>query len=194
MKFRRDIPGWLHSNEVDAIKRICSMVKDGRSVIEIGVFAGRTTQIFAQMLPSSDIYCVDPWPTEDLPEAWDGMTDYTGPAFKPEDVLFIFRNEVLRKFNNTHGIVGYFPDILAAHDIKNVGLIHWDTDTVHDKETTIQHFHKAWSMLPTGAVLSGHTFAAWMPNVVDSVRHFAMEVNVDVVLPPSTSIWYMVKN
>jgi hypothetical protein len=48
-------------------------------------------------------------------------------------------------------------------------------------------------MLPVGGILSGHTFAAWMPNVVDAVRHFSMEVNADVILPPSTSIWFMVK-
>jgi hypothetical protein len=192
-KFRTDIPGWLHSNEVNAITRICKMIPRKTSVIEVGVFAGRTTQVIADVITNENIYCVDPWPTFDHPVDWGGMTDYTGPAFENNDVENIFRREVVSKFKNVFPIKGLFPQALPMDKTDRIGLVHWDTDCVGDVALMKQQFRVSWALLCKGGILSGHTFAAWMPSVVQAAREFSMEVKCDIVLPPSGSIWYMIK-
>jgi hypothetical protein len=48
--------------------------------------------------------------------------------------------------------------------------------------------------LPVGGLLSGHTFAGWMPKVVTAVRNFAeWEAKAEVILPPNGSTWYLLK-
>lgn len=190
--FRTDIPGWIHSNEVVAMKRICSAVPTGKSIIEVGVFAGRTTQIFAEACPSSDIYCIDPWPLFTEKEIG-GMTDYTGGLF-PEDVRDVFMKEVASKYPNVHAVRGFFPDDFPP-DVGDVHLIHWDLsgDSTNNQALMRQHFSAAWNILPVGGMLSGRMLASWMPGVVEAVRSFSMERAADIVLPSSASVWYMTK-
>lgn len=192
MDFRKDIPGWLHSNEVEQVRRICSNVKDGQDILEIGVFAGRTTQIIASVCKSSNIYSIDPWPVSEPPMKWEGMTDYDGPEFDSNDVKGIFEREIVSKYNNVHLVQGKFPECIPK-EATNIGLIHWDTDNIDDKEMMMWQFNTAWDLLQPGGILSGHTFADWMPSVVNVVRHLGMFKNCDIILPPSSSIWYMRK-
>lgn len=191
-KFRKDIPGWLHSNEVQSITRICSIIPPQTDIIEVGVFAGRTTQVIASAITNQNIYCIDPWQVFDYDIKWDGMTDYTGPAFHNNDIEQIFKTEIASKYKNIIPIKGLFPNVIPA-DLESIGLIHWDTDCVNDVKLIKHQLRTSWSLLCNGGILSGHTFAAWMPNVVQAVREFAMEINCDIILPPSGSIWYMIR-
>lgn len=189
--FRKDIPGWLHSNEVSAIERLCSMVEPHTNIVEIGPFAGRTTQIIASQCKTNTIYSIDPWYTSDPPVVWDGINDYDGPVFNSNEVKNIFEREILQNFKNVKCIQGLFPQDFP--NIGNVSWIHWDTDTVNDIDELHVQLHTAYEYLKPNGVLSGHTFAYWMPSVVRAVREFAQRNNRDIILPPSGSIWYIKK-
>jgi hypothetical protein len=193
MIFRKDIPGWLHDSEISTVERLCNLIPEGKDVLEIGPFAGRTTQIFAQLCESRIIYSIDPWPIMEPPQVWTGMVCYDGPDFNTNDTKKIFHSEIVDKFSNVIPIHGRFPEDYPTEYTTNLGLVHWDTDNVTAVEDIDNELHAAWNILPVGGILSGHTFAYWMSNVVQAVRHFAIEKNVDVILPPSGSMWYMVK-
>lgn len=192
MDFRRDIPGWLHTNESKQIKRICELITPGSDILEVGVFAGRTTQILASCCKSSNIYCIDPWPVFTYPVNWGGMTDYTGPEYNSKNIKEVFDTEILSAYDNVVAVEGSFPSSVPT-DATNIGLIHWDTDNVDDRDMMLSQFDMAWQLLKEGGILSGHTFADWMPSVVNAVRHFGMKVDRNIILPPSGSIWYMIK-
>jgi hypothetical protein len=121
------------------------------------------------------------------------MTDYTGPKFDSNKVYDIFKTEVTDKYDRVETIIGYFPDDLTEQSKTDIGMIYWDTDCIDDLPEMIKQFNAAWDLLEPGGILGGHTFAWWMPNVVNVVREFAMSVNKDIVLPPSGSIWYILK-
>lgn len=189
--FRKDIPGWLNGSEVEAIERLCGMVAPYTNIIEIGPFAGRTTQVIASLCKTNTIHSIDPWPIQHPPRVWDGMLDYVGPPFDTNDVQGIFRREIMGKHSNVIGIHGEYPG--ACPKIDNVGWIHWDTDTIFNINDVLSQLNFAWTQLKPGGILSGHTFAWWMPNVVQAVRQFADEKKLDIVLPYGGSIWYTKK-
>ena len=193
MDFRRDIPGWLHSNEAPQVERICKMA-GGKTIIEVGVFAGRTTQVMASTCLTHDIYSIDPWPI--LPEGfkWEGMTDYTGEKFGINDTKRIFETEILAKYDNVHQIHGFFPGDLPIEATKNVGMVYWDSDSLDNARHVFDQFKYAWELMDGKGILGGHTFAHWMPVVVEAAREFGIYTGADVILPPSGSIWYMMKN
>ena len=189
--FRKDIPGWLHSSEVSAIERLCSMAEPNTNIIEIGPFAGRTTQVIASLCKTNVIYAIDPWFVTNPPRVWDGMNDYEGPVFNNNDVKNIFEQEIIGKYKNVIAVQGLFPQ--DCPKIKNIGWIHWDTDTVHNLIELNNQLETSWNLLKDNSILSGHTFAHWMPSVVQAVRDFANNHNTDIILPPSGSIWYIKK-
>lgn len=189
--FRKDIPGWLHSNEVSAIERLCSMAEPNTNIIEIGPFAGRTTQVIASLCKTNVIYAIDPWHITEPPIVWQGINDYNGPEFDSNGVKDIFQKEILEKHNNVVGIQGLFPQDFPT--MNNVSWIHWDTDTINDTVELHKQLQVSWNLLGKNSVLSGHTFAYWMPSVVQTVREFANIHNVDIILPASGSIWYIKK-
>jgi hypothetical protein len=189
--FRKDIPGWLHSNEVSAIERLCSMAEPNTNIIEIGPFAGRTTQVIASLCKTNMIYAIDPWYVTEPPIVWEGINDYDGPEFDSNGVKDIFQKEIVDKHNNVISIQGQFPE--DCPEIYNVSWIHWDTDTINGTQEIHKQLSYAWNLLGKNSVLSGHTFAYWMPSVVQAVREFANIYNSDIILPASGSIWYIKK-
>lgn len=194
--YRKDIVGWLLDNEVAAIEKLCHMFPRDTDIIEVGPFAGRTTQIIASKCKSSMIYSIDPWPETEKGIVWDGQ-DYEGPEYDSSDIQGIFNREILEKHNNVIGIKGQFPEDLPKEYTSNIGWVHWDTDNVFDDNAINrmnEQFLFAWSLLPENGVLSGHTFAGWMPKVVTAVRNFAeWTAKTDIILPPNGSIWYLIK-
>lgn len=193
MSFRSDIPGWLHPNEVSSIQRICKLVPVGKNILEIGPFAGRTTIVLAESCPHSDIYTIDPWRKSDNPASLQGMPNYTGaPDVTANDAQDIFRREVLQVYPRVKPIRGEFPKDLPS-DLGNFGLIYWDTDSYSSSDSykLTRELFNAYRKVEIGGILAGHTFAWWMPNVVNVVRNLAMRMEEDVILPPSGSIWYI---
>lgn len=193
MAFSTDIPGWLHLNEVAAVERLCTMVPHGSIIIECGAFAGRTTQIFASLCPSSRIYSLDPWWLSDNPDDLGGMHQYTGPAFNRNQAKDVFIEKIVAAYPNVVAVQGCYPQDVPLEARNNIGMVYWDTDSVHDADRMLTELTIAWESITPGGVLAGHTFAWWMPSVVQAVRHLASSKKVDVVLPPSGSIWYITK-
>jgi hypothetical protein len=194
--YRKDIVGWLLDNEVTAIEKFCELCPKGHDIIEVGPFAGRTTQIIADICKSSTIYSIDPWPVTKPGIVWEGQ-NYEGPGYDSSDIEGIFQKEILDVFSNVVKIKGQFPEDLPTEYTRNIGWVHWDTDNVFDdnaENRMREQFSYAWSLLPVGGLLSGHTFAGWMPKVVTAVRNFAeWEAKAEVILPPNGSTWYLLK-
>lgn len=194
MTYRTDIPGWLHRDEAEALQHICKLAPQGKTVIEVGVYAGRATAVLASECTSSTIYCVDPWWKSDPPFEHTGFAEYTGEPFTSNDAQEIFRKKILSEFSNVVEVHGEFPRDLPAEAHRNVGLIYWDTDSMGDFERMLVELSVAWELLNKGGILAGHTFAHWLPSVVQGVRYFGVKYNVDIILPPSGSMWYAVKS
>jgi hypothetical protein len=192
--FRKDIPGWLHSNEVSAIVELCKKLPKNKNVLEIGPFAGRTTQLIAQLCKKAIIYSIDPWPIIEPPQVWEGMTDYDGPEFNTNDTQSIFLKEICEVYKNVIPIHGRFPLDFPYEYANKLGWIHWDTDSVSTVDDIRRELHAAWRLLPVGGIMSGHTFAWWQNNVVNAVREFGLDMDKNIILPPSGSIWYIVKD
>ena len=193
MAFTTDIPGWLHKNEVPAIERICSLVPEGANIIECGAFAGRTTQILASCCPSSTIYSLDPWWPSDNPDDLEGMQEYAGPAFNRNQAKEVFYEKIVNVYKNVVPVQGRFPQDVPLVARENIGLIYWDTDSVHDDDRMHAEIDLAWRTVVPGGLIAGHTFAWWMPSVVKVVRYVASGKGADVILPPSGSIWMIKK-
>jgi len=186
MSFDENIPGWLTLDEVQPLKNICSLVPKNSNVIEVGVFAGRGTLLLSEELPNSKIYSIDPW--IDYTKLENVLNTTVGRRFRPTDVQKIFQTEVLPLCNNVTAIQGMFPENLNVKD--NIGMIYFDT-WGNDRDYNL--YSAAWDLLINNGILCGRSFSSWGENVIKSVRKISRDKNVPIQLPPSTSLWYMIK-
>ena len=55
-----EIVGWMAPAEIVAIKDLSEKVRP-KTIVEIGSFLGKSASAWAEFLPESTVWCVDPW-------------------------------------------------------------------------------------------------------------------------------------
>jgi len=192
MSLDYNFPGWILEEEMRWLGKICQLAPTGYDYLEIGPFAGRTTQVLAQSNTSTNIYCIDPWPIyssdKDLP--YGGRVTLFGRRFRPQDVFKIFQKEIQQKYPNVYDIKGYFPEDL--HNIKNLGLICYNT--FESQNDAITFLETGWDLLVPGGILTGRLFCMAYPNIVESVRTLSRIKTAWIHQPPGTSLFYLQKD
>jgi hypothetical protein len=124
-----DVPGFTTQFELQTIGEIARRVRP-RTVLEIGSWAGRSAIAWAESLPDSTIYCVDPWKE---------IHHYLGgkPGGTPVSVYFNFL-EHTAPFANIHGIRCYSKDLVywpfATVDLVFIDGDHWPESISLDLE------------------------------------------------------------
>jgi len=187
------IPGILYTYEIEPLKSLLTQVPLGLDILEVGPFCGRSTQIIAQVCGQSQIYSIDEWPEylgnyrKDngwIPDG--GLRNLWGMRFRPSDVEHIFNREILKKYPNVRAIKGTFPNSMP--EIESLGLFYTD-NTLLEQESYLA----GWDKLVSGGIWAGSRFYYKGTKLIDRIRKVAQRLNVSIICPPGTTLWYTVK-
>jgi hypothetical protein len=182
-----NFPGWIFEEEMRWLEHICRLAPTGYDQLEIGPFAGRSTQVLAEVNTSTNIYCIDPWPAytkdEDLPHG--GRSTLLGRKFRPQDIFKIFQKDIQQRYKNVQAIQGTFPE--NKGNLKNLGLIFVEIDP------TLELFEAAWDLLIPGGIFTGRLFCMQFPDIVETTRALSNIKKSWIHQPPGTSLFYLQK-
>lgn len=144
---------------------ICGI--DVRSIVEIGVFKGRSSLQFRALFPEATLYLIDPWKLYD-----DYLSHEAGPISKNaidyesayKTVCKLFENDpkvnILRKFSIE--ALGDVPD--------GIDLIFIDGN--HDYIQVKQDIQYWSTKIRPGGIISGHDYNDLFPGVIQAVDEF----------------------
>lgn len=131
--FPRDVAGWLHRDEADALVTLAA----GKRVLEIGSFCGLSTVVMARV--AEHVTAVDYFDGRGTPE--------------PQNTLPEFRRNI-RRYGVADKVVTCHPDAelpLAEYDLAYI-------DGAHDYESVTADTEKAMSVLAPDGLIAYHDF------------------------------------
>lgn len=135
-----------------------------RSIVEIGVFRGRSSQQFKALFPEAVLYLIDPWLLYD-----EYLSQEAGPISKNAPDYESAYQTVCRLFENDPQVKILRKSSLEAltdvPDCIDLVFIDGNHDYAHVKQD-IQH----WSAkVRPGGIISGHDYNDLFPGVVQAV-------------------------
>lgn len=141
----------IHDSMINGLKDLIEYIPyDNISVVEIGVFLGESTEIFAKSNKVSSIIAVDPHEFKYdtikwcLPEVL-------------EDVHDDFVNNVVNVYPKVKYLRMYSEDAVKTIEDKSIDLVYIDAD--HREEFVTKDIQMWLSKLKSGGYMSGHDYA-----------------------------------
>jgi hypothetical protein len=125
----------------DLINDLKKKLGEEITLIEVGSFMGESAEIFAEMLPKSKIYCIDPFES-----GYDNADSASSFDFKEVENQFDIRAS---KFNNINKLKCYSTDVKMQCDVVYIDGLH----TYEGVKADILH----WKNLASGAIC-GHDY------------------------------------
>jgi SAM-dependent methyltransferase len=183
MSFDTLIPGTVSPDYINDLEKISKMSPQASNAIEVGSYAGRTTQVLRNLFPI--VYAVDTW-NDEVPAGGIGY----GLPIKPKFASTIFQKNILSKYDNVKNITGKFPNDFPEEFKHNIGFVYFDK-WVDDNE--YQMFSEAWDLLIPGGILCGRTFSNWTDHVLISIRQLAYYHAVEILLTSNLEFFYLFK-
>jgi len=182
MTFNKLIPGCLSPSDIPLLQKICNMSPPESNAIEVGPYAGRTTQVLKNIFQT--VYAIDPW-EENVPK---GFVQY-GIPIDPKNIYTVFDKHI-SFYNNVKSITGYFPKDYPEEFKNNIGCVYID---LWSEDSQYQIFSSAWDLLMPGGIICGKTFLKWTDYVLISARQLAYYRDTIIFISPGNEFFYMVK-
>lgn len=148
----QDIEGWLSPNEAIALYRFASLLPRGSTIVEIGVWKGRSTYCLARGLRDGEILAIDPFDASSDEESHKLYLQKKGE--KPLIDQFKKNMERLKVVDKIEILEG--PTSRFAGQIPKIDLLFIDGD--HSKEVCEFDFLNYSPMIPSGGYLILHDF------------------------------------
>ena len=175
----KDIEGWMGKRNQSWLK---ARAKEAHSVVEVGVWKGRTTQIFAEHAKGT-VYAVDTWSgVPDDPKQHSKLYPDAANAFEE------FRANMAPYIQSGRVVPVTTDSLTAARRFAAQGLrfdlVFIDADHRYE---AVRDDVAAWSpLVADGGILCGHDFNPKWPGVVWAVSEAFPEAEL-----AGSSIWWV---
>lgn len=139
-----------------------------RSIVEIGVFRGASSQLFRSLFPEATLYLVDPWRLSD-----EYLTKEAGPIARSQDIYERAYQEVVLRFaNDPKTEIIRQTSIEAAKGLpNNLDLVFIDAN--HSYPSVKQDIAAWLPKMQKRGILSGHDYdLKGFPGVVRAVDEY----------------------
>lgn len=157
-----DIEGWFSRLDAKFVSDICIKIHSG-IVVELGVFAGRSTAVMASICKQKDIeyYAID---------------NFSGSANKNDEATKHQQNRDIRKLFETNMKIMKLTDsmmVIQTDSIKAATLFEDDTvdfcfiDADHAPQAVQKDIEAWWSKIKKGGFIAGHDYQSHLRPVVD---------------------------
>ena len=189
MPYNLKIPGWMPEYELRVIEDLARRVRPGGAIVEVGSFCGRSSWCWAKSAhPTVKVSCIDIWDPQTHP--------YTPPDADHQDADMASFGDAahwreaegtLENFqrytsdcSNIVAIRGASPDDFLDWRPASVDLVF--LDGVHHNPI----FHKDlwfwWDRLRPGGIFCGDDYARTHPDVIFTVRDFAVHERLNIAV------------
>lgn len=145
-----DIDGWLTPHEGDALRRFA----EGKRVLEIGSFCGRSTVAMAQVAAS--VTCIDPFDGRGTAEQRDTRAEFCAN---------LERFGVADKVTIHQGTTQQIAPALPAGTFDRVFI-----DGAHDRRSVLYDYAQAVRLLAPGGGVAFHDYGDRDPGVISAVN------------------------
>jgi predicted O-methyltransferase YrrM len=147
------------NNSIEGLQQmIDEIVKPDFTIIEIGSFAGVSSELFARACKK--LICVDLW---DIPDP-----DYKEMTQAKKVKAFSMFKKVAAKYPNIQMMKGFSKDIARIIPIHSVDIVYIDAN--HDKLHAIEDIGIWKSKVKNGGYITGHDIN--FPEVLESVKFY----------------------
>jgi len=136
-----------------------------QSIVEIGVYRGKTSQFFRTLFPDAMLYLIDPWALYS-----DYLSEGAGPISKKSDDYKNAYKEVKKIFKGDQQVkIIRKTSMKALEDVPDqIDLVYIDGN--HSYSYVKQDIEKWFPKLRIGGLLSGHDYNPTMfPSVIKAV-------------------------
>lgn len=169
---------------INSAKRFKSDIK---TVVEIGSFAGESSEMLARNMPNATIYCIDPWNDMDV-DVYNTTKEKVnvGGNYKPSLAEDCF-DEVASHYSNIVKVKKLSEE--AVHDFDQIDMIY--IDGIHTAEYIVKDLDMWISKIVDGGIISGHDYTNGFRDYKIAIYEY-----FNKVIPlryPDTS-WLHVKN
>lgn len=131
-------------------------------VVEIGCYAGESSQIFARY--AGKLYCIDRW-EDGVIET--GLPNGTGFHYRDMAQVQALFDKALAGWTNVVKIRGHSNDLADVFADGEFDLVY--IDALHTRIAVCNDIFRWWPKVREGGYLGGHNYSPLWPGVVESV-------------------------
>jgi predicted O-methyltransferase YrrM len=142
-------------NGIDGLKKLISHLPDNITGIEIGCYAGESTEIFASSGKFKKLYCVDFWK--------DGFYSDRGTT----GAEFIF-DKIAEEYPCIEKIKANSNEIKELFKGKKIDFIYIDGD--HEYNQVVRDIKNSLEILSGSGIIAGHDFVPEFPGVQKAIK------------------------
>ena len=136
---------------------------EGRTAIEIGSFAGESSEIIAQYVSKLD--CIDPWVHADV----DAKTSGTLPQFGPAEHIEKLFDGKMARFSHVTKHKAFSQDIVDQFEDESVYMLY--IDGWHTRPEVVKDIRLYVPKVQSGGWVCGHDYSKKIhPGVYDAVQ------------------------
>lgn len=151
-------------NWIKGLENLCKLFRRDSKIVEIGCYAGESSEVFAKYFDSGLIFCIDPWKGVDGAPISEDTHNYTHKLDIAEKVFNVMR----RKYTNIVKLKGFDYEFLDTIPDNSMDGIYIDGNHYYE---SVKKNILAWlPKVKKGGYLCGHDYYSITPGVVRAVE------------------------
>jgi predicted O-methyltransferase YrrM len=177
-----EVPGWMHPQDLDAIRCLARSIPASGIVVEVGSWLGQSTCAWAEHTTAT-IYCIDLW--EWMPESYTGANaskvDLTADPFPQFQANVSRYSHVVPLRRTSNGIPWEYGPI----DLVFIDAMH--------QEPYVEQDIRFWEpFVKPGGIICGDDYSDYFPAVQKAAHNCALRLHKNLALP-GHKFWYIIK-
>jgi predicted O-methyltransferase YrrM len=153
----------LNPNYIQGLKNLIDVLPHNIKMIEIGCYAGESTELFLQSKKIIEMVCIDPYVDDFDPK------DNHARKYLMTDVKSVFNTRILQKYKEVTLYEKTSSKVLPFLD-KSFDFVYIDGN--HQFEPTKIDIALALNVLKPGSIIAGHDYNDAWRNVKEAVNSY----------------------
>ena len=156
-------------DNLPALRQLAEMLPKGGLLVEIGSFAGESTQVFLEA--GLRVHAIDPWDNAARDRLHEGAKDFDAAHRWYFDMQVVEQefDQLLVKFNGQlTKRKGYDWEFVETYELSSIDAVY--LDSVHTYSDTLSAIRRWRFKIRPGAFLCGHDYTLHFPGVQNAVR------------------------
>lgn len=183
LKYNNSVPGWLGSGDMKRLYELAGALEPGSTIVEVGSMHGKSACCMASAASTSNIYCYDFWPGNNIKASDEIIRLNTMERFSEYTERYSNITPIRVKSNLDYEWTGPAVDLFFI-------------DAAHTNPTDWQTIEYWLPNIKSGGIICGHDYYTKerdgiirYPDVIENANRLVELLESPLILNEFSSVW-----